>query len=375
MENMAIDRKFDSRVLTELQSVFEERSKLFDQEGSFVHENYGDLKKHRFFSACIPEDLGGGGVSHSAMCQMINKIAQSCGSTALAFSMHQHLIAAAQWKFKHKGVGDEMLSKVANNELILISTGAGDWLGSSGILTKTEGGYLFNGKKHFASQSVAGNVIVTSAQFKKADKSWDVLHFSVPMKNEGIHIIENWNVMGMRASGSHTIEFNDVLIPESSISLARPKDEFHMIWDVVLTVALPLIMSTYVGIAEKAMRLAFSFTNNKGKGKETLPAMIGKMNNALLSAKTQWKALISLANDLDFQPSEQTTVQALSFKTNISKETKEVVSMAMEIVGGQSFFKTNELERLFRDVQASEFHPLPTWQQYEFTGKRLLKNE
>ena len=103
--------------------------------------------------------------------------------------------------------------------------------------------------------------------------------------------------------------------------------------------------------------------------------MVGKMNNALLSATTQWKALIALANDLDFKPSEQTTVQALSFKTNISKETKEVVSMAMEIVGGQSFFKTNELERLFRDVQASEFHPLPTWQQYEFTGKRLLKNE
>jgi hypothetical protein len=45
----------------------------------------------------------------------------------------------------------------------------------------------------------------------------------------------------------------------------------------------------------------------------------------------------------------------------------------MEAIWGQSFYKKNILEKLFRDVQASPFHPLPTWEQYAFTGERLLK--
>ena len=45
----------------------------------------------------------------------------------------------------------------------------------------------------------------------------------------------------------------------------------------------------------------------------------------------------------------------------------------MEIVGGKSYYRKNELERLFRDVQASQFHPLPQWEQFAFNGERLLQ--
>ena len=72
-------------------------------------------------------------------------------------------------------------------------------------------------------------------------------------------------------------------------------------------------------------------------------------------------------------PNETISIQALSYKTNITEGAKQVVAEAMEIVGGHSFYKDNKLERLFRDVQASEFHPLPKWDQYVFTGERLLK--
>ena len=157
---------------------FEKRASAHDKEGAFVHDNYEELKKHSFFSAAIPEELGGGGISHEEMCNVIRIMAQYCSSTALAFSMHQHLIAASLWKLKHKNVGATMLQNVAKHQLVLISTGAADWLGSSGELTKVEGGYLFTGKKHFASQSVAGNVVVTSAQYLNEKNNWQVLHFS-----------------------------------------------------------------------------------------------------------------------------------------------------------------------------------------------------
>jgi alkylation response protein AidB-like acyl-CoA dehydrogenase len=359
----------------QLGKAFEKRASQHDIEGNFVFANYEDLKKHKYFSAAIPKEHGGGGVSHSEMCDIIRTIAKYCSSTALAFSMHQHLIAAANWKLKNKNVGQSMLQNVAENELVLISTGARDWLGSNGELKKTDGGYLFSGKKHFASQSVAGDVVITSAQFLNSDKSWEVLHFSAPMSADGISIADDWNVMGMRATGSQTIEFTEVFIPDSAIALARPKDEFHPVWGVVLTVALPLIMSAYVGIAEKAMEIAIEKGKKYARNSDHLPYMIGKLNNSLLSAQSQLKMMSELTNNFDFKPNEMTNVQVLSYKTNISEDTKRVVAEAMELIGGQSFYRANTLERLFRDVQASPFHPLPKWDQYKFTGDRLLNVE
>ena len=89
--------------------------------------------------------------------------------------MHQHVIAANHYNYINGRPGKALLEKVAANELVLISTGAGDWLASSGSLTKTEDGYLFNGTKHFASGSPAGDVIVTSGPYEDPDAGWQVL--------------------------------------------------------------------------------------------------------------------------------------------------------------------------------------------------------
>ncbi len=352
---------------------FEKRASHYDEFGTFVFENYIDLKAHKFFSAAIPVELGGGGVSHVQMCNIIRIIAQYCGSTALAFSMHQHLIAASLWKFKHKSMGEAMLRNVAKNELVLISTGARDWLGSNGELKKVDDGYLFKGKKHFSSQSTVGDIAVTSATYLNPSEEWQVLHFAVSMKAKGISVKDDWDVLGMRGTGSQTIIFDDVFIPDEAIALARPQNEFHPIWNVVLTVALPLIMAAYVGIAEKAMEIALEKGRNYQRNSKHMPYIIGKLNNALLSAQSQWKAMHELTNNFNFLPSDSITIDMLSYKTNVSEATKQVVAEAMEAIGGQSFYKKNLLERLFRDVQASPFHPLPKWDQYAFTGERLLK--
>lgn len=356
----------------ELGKAFADRAFKHDLEGTFVQENYQELKELKFFSAAVPEALGGGGLSHKEMCEIIRTMAHYCSSTALAFSMHQHLIAAAVWKYTHKGVGEEMLRNVAKHELVLISTGARDWLGSNGELTKVKGGFLFSGTKHFASQSAGGDLAITSGTYLNDEGDWQVLHFSVPMTTNGVSVLDNWDVIGMRGTGSNSILFEEVFIPESAIALSRPQDEFHPVWHVVLTVALPLIMSAYVGIAEKAMELAIEKGRNYHRNQQHISTLIGRLNNTLLSARIEWKAMTKLTNELNFTPEEATTIEMLSHKTNVGENTKKTVEYAMEAIGGQSFYRSNVLERLFRDVQASPFHPLPKWEQFAFTGERIL---
>src|SRR6478609_2313040 len=77
---------------------FADRAGISDQSGSFVAENYVELKAHKLFSAGVPKDFGGGGATHAELCDMVRELAHFCPSTALALSMHTHLVAAAVWR-------------------------------------------------------------------------------------------------------------------------------------------------------------------------------------------------------------------------------------------------------------------------------------
>lgn len=352
---------------------FATRANSADQNDRFVYENYEDLKAHRLFSAMIPRSLGGHGISHSNMCRFLRIIGGYCASTALAFSMHQHLIAANVWKYIHKGEAAATLQKVAEQQLVLVSTGARDWLESNGKMEKVEGGYLLTAKKAFASQSAIGDIMVTSAPYDDPELGPQVLHFPVPFKAEGVKVLDNWYTMGMRSTGSHTIELTNVFIPETAVALKRPQGEFHMVWNVVLTVAMPLIMSAYTGIAEKAVSLAIKKGKSQRAYKPYINSSIGALHNQLTSTQLAMDDMIRLSNDLQFKPSNELGNAMLTRKTLVANNAIQTVKMAMEIIGGQAFFRNQGFERLFRDVQAGQFHPLPEKDQHLFTGNFLLK--
>jgi alkylation response protein AidB-like acyl-CoA dehydrogenase len=113
---------------------FASRAVEHDENDQFVSANWEELKKEKLFSAMVPKELGGAGLSHAEMCSLIREMAHYCPSTALAFSMHQHLVAAAVWNYRQGNPGEKLLRKVAGDESVLISTGAKDWLSSSGSL-------------------------------------------------------------------------------------------------------------------------------------------------------------------------------------------------------------------------------------------------
>ena len=81
-------------VARELGADFASRAAAHDVHDSFVAENYDILKEYKVFSAGVPVALGGGGASHAELCHLLRELAQHCGSTALALSMHTHLLAA-----------------------------------------------------------------------------------------------------------------------------------------------------------------------------------------------------------------------------------------------------------------------------------------
>ena len=356
----------------ELGREFEKRAADYDRAGSFVAENYAALKEHGFFKATVPEELGGDGVSYSTMAEVLRILGQYDGSTALSLSMHQHLLAATIWKYRHGQGGEALLKHIAAEQRVLISTGARDWLESNGEMIRAEGGYRVRAMKFFASQSAIGDLLVTSAPYLDPEKGWQVLHFPVPMIAEGVSVLNDWHTLGMRGTGSQTVKLDGVFVSEGSVTLRRPRGEFHPMFNIVIAVAMPYVMSVYVGIAQKAARIAVETAKGQKRSKPHLPGSIGAMVNQLTSAELNVKDMIRLTNDLDFKPENQVGQEVLARKTNAANACIGVVTKAMEIVGGQGFYESFGLERLFRDVQAANYHPLPEKEQQQSLGEYIL---
>jgi alkylation response protein AidB-like acyl-CoA dehydrogenase len=359
------------RVIDELGPSFAERARDHDENDTFVADNYADLKKHRFFSAQIPTELGGGGVPHSEMCDLIRRLGSYCSSTGLATSMHQHLVAAAVWNYKHGKPGQKLLEKVVAGELVLISTGAKDWLESNGSVERVEGGYKVSAVKVFASGSPAGDMVITSAPYEDPEEGWQVLHFPVPLSAEGARIDEVWRAHGMRGTGSNNIVLEGVHVPEEAVALKRPQGEYHPAWNVILTVALPLIAAAYVGIAEAAAAIARERAK-KSPTDPVLPILMGEMENQLATAQAMHRSGVAWANDWDFEPTVENGNAALVHKTIIVRAAAATVAKAVEAAGGPGYLRGSVLERLSRDVTAGNFHPLAEKRQQLFTGRLAM---
>jgi alkylation response protein AidB-like acyl-CoA dehydrogenase len=350
---------------------FAARAAAHDANDSFVADNYTDLKKHRVFSAGVPAELGGGGASHAQLCALLRELAHYCGSTALALSMHTHLLAATVWRWRQGQPVEALLQRTASEEIVLVSTGASDWLDSSGTAEKVDGGFRVTARKVFCSGAPLGTLLITSAPYDDPQNGPTVLHFPVPFTAQGVTVMDNWRTFGMRATGSHDVMLEGVFVPESAIALRRPQGKWHPFWNVVVAVAMPLIMSVYVGIAEAAHDLALRQVVKKRADLHT-PYLVGEMENALVTAQMALQGMVDIAANYDFKPVDQTASAIMTRKTIAAQATILTVEKALEVVGGAGFFRSVGLERLLRDVHGASFHPLPEKRQLLFTGRLAL---
>jgi len=350
---------------------FAEGSAERDAGDVFVAEHYDVLKEHKVFSALVPADLGGGGASHSAMCAFLRQLAHYSPSTALSVSMHQHLVAAAVYNHRNGRPGRALLERVAASELVLVSTGANDWMESNGSAERADGGFRITARKPFGSGSPKGGVLATSAPFEDPKEGWQVLHFAVPFSAQGVSLADDWRTLGMRATGSNTVILDKVFVPDEAIMLRRPRGRFHPAWNVILTVAMPLIMSVYTGVAEAAATIGQELAK-KHPHDPVVPYLLGELTNHLTAAQLAADDMVRLANDLDFTMSLELTNAILVRKTIVAERVLATVEKALEAAGGAGFYRKAGLERLLRDAHGAQFHPLSAKRQHRFTGRIAL---
>jgi acyl-CoA dehydrogenase len=359
-----------TKLADELGIRFAARAAEYDANDAFVAQNYEELKERRVFAAAVPAELGGGGATVAEIAGFLRTLAHHCGSTALALSMHTHLVATAAWRWRNqKAPVDGLLKRVASEQIVLVSTGAADWLQGTGTAEKVDGGWRVTGCKIFCSGAPAGGMMMTTAVTQDPAEGPTVLQIAVPVNAPGVKVQDNWRALGMRGTGSHDITLEDVFVPDAAVALRRPSGKWHPLLHVVSLVALPVLFSVYVGVAEAARELALEMARRRRDDRQ-LQAAVGGMENELVAAQLALSRMVELA--MIAQPSAHTTAETTSCRALLGRAVRATVDKAMDVAGGGSFFRAAKLERLFRDVQGSRFHPLQDSPQMLLAGRVAL---
>jgi alkylation response protein AidB-like acyl-CoA dehydrogenase len=342
-----------------------------DQDDSFVAENYDRLRAEGLLEAGVPAELGGGGATIAELAEMLRQIAHGCSSTALALSMHTHQVAFPAWRWHHqpetRAKTEPVLKRVADEKIGLLSSGGGDWIGGSGRAEKVEGGYRITALKRFVSGAPAGTLLMTSAI--SDEDGGTVLHFGCPMSAPEVTVLDTWRALGMRGTGSHDVKIDGLFIADDKVGAKRPAGQWHPIFLMLGTIAFPLIYAVYLGIAERARDIAVEIAGRGPVSSRSLQRA-GDMDTALCATRLAHGHMVAAA--MLNAPSPATVNAVMTGRRLVEENALRTVERAMELAGGAGFYRRAELERLFRDIQASRYHPLQKEVQAEFAGALAL---
>jgi alkylation response protein AidB-like acyl-CoA dehydrogenase len=358
-------------IAQELGAVFAQRAKETADEDAFVADNIALLKESGLVEAGVPAALGGGDASVDELSGMLRTLGYHCGSTALAFSMHTHQVAIPAWRWTHQNATpvEPLLKRVASERIILLSSGGSDWIGGSGKAEKTEGGYRITARKTFSSCAPAGDLLMTGAVLESEGEEPVVLHFGIPMNSPHVKLENTWRTLGMRGTGSHDVLIDGHVVPDAAVAVRRKAGEWHPLFQIIATIAFPLVYSVYVGVAESARDIAIDLAKKRKPNHHTV-ALAGRMETELTAARLalDWMLAAVRLN----APSAETVNQVMTGKQLAARHAIAAVELAMEVAGGAGFYRAAGLERRFRDIQAARYHPLQSGTQAEYAGAMAL---
>ena len=138
-----------------------------------------------------------------------------------------------------------------------------------------------------------------------------------------------------------------------------------------MTVAIPIFMAPYIGVAERAAVMARESVARRAP-EPVLLQSLGELGNALTVAQMAFREMIEIAANFDFAPSTEDANRQLIRKTIAANAVIATVNKAVEVVGGGALFRNVGIERLWRDIQGAQFHPLPEKKQLAFSGRVAL---
>ncbi len=349
-----------ARKAEELAAHFAGRAMRHDQEGSFPFENFADLREAGYLKLTVPQEFGGNGLSLYALVMLQERLAYGDGSTALAVGWHvgQILHIRTTRKWPEAIFADLCRSVVSDGTMInTFASEAASGSPSRGgkpetAAIPTDGGWRITGRKTFSTLSPILDRFVVSAYIPDEDCASDFL----VERTDRVTVVETWDTLGMRATGSHDVVLDDAFV-SSAMRLSGKGTDDGGGW-------LLHIPACYMGIAMAARDFALEFArsyrpNNLDAPIASLPSVQRSIGEMEVELRTARSLLYSAADRWDREENNRPSLKpelGLA-KYTVTNNAIKIVDLAMRIVGGTSLSRELPLERYYRDVRAGLHNP------------------
>ena len=347
---------------------FAPRAEQHDREGSFPFENIARLKETGYTTITTPKEYGGWGATPLTFVLAQEQLAQGCCATAFAINMHCNTVGFYT-PFMNHAQKEFYLGNVGRNQKLMNAFyteggGARSIMSPNTKARKVPGGYILNGRKVFSTLVPAVDYFGVSTSLDGYDGPFSGgCAFFLPRDTPGLKVIETWDAMGMRATGSHTIELNDVFASSDRLI----GEEGHLFEDFAQVAHWYCLSfsAVYLGIGQASYNYVLDYARTRKLQKSGQMVghvpwnrfAIGEMYNRLEACRTM---IYTVARDISEKRSygerQLPTVEML--RTFVAENMLEVSNLAARVAGGQGYLKGNPLERYFRDLRSAPLHTL-----------------
>jgi alkylation response protein AidB-like acyl-CoA dehydrogenase len=374
-----------------------ERAAEHDREATFPFEGVEALKESGFFAAPVPAEHGGLGVT-SVHDLVVASSRLARGDASLAIGVNMHLVAVhnlVRRLHAAEATGNDRraaalagsLQALARDRVVMaaaISEPQQDLARPRTVAARTDSGWRVDGRKVFCTMSPAADVLYTAVTFLGDDGVDRYGYALVPTDAKGVEIHDDWDALGMRASGSHSVTFADVPLPASALRGGFPVGDTVAYLERNLTAGL-FHAAASLGIAEAAHAVALEPLSRNGGAAGRGRILVAENAVDLATSRAVLGRAAGLIDDhyaanprAERLDDEMTALfaETQAAKTFGADAAMRVVDRALALSGGAGYMAHHPLSRAYRDVRAAAFmHPLGANRAYEFLARVALGGE
>jgi L-evernosamine nitrososynthase len=384
-------------IADELSEQLAARAADHDRDGTYPFEAIDALKATGYFAAPVPVELGGLGVS-SAHDLVVASSRLARGDASVAIGVNMHLVAvlnmerrrqvavAAGAARRARGFAAS-LERVAHDGIVLaaaISERGQDLTRPGTLATRTESGWRIDGRKMFCTMSPAATDLYVAITYADDEGTERYAYAMVPTDAPGVVVHDDWDALGMRASGSNSVTLEGVTVPESGVRGGFRAGDPLPYMERNLVAGL-FHASASLGIAESADAIARRGIAGRVNG-DARPRMQVADNAVDLAASrgvlSRAAALIdghraaNPASDGSAEELGALFAEAQAAKAFVNEAAARIVDRALALSGGAGYVNGSPLARAYRDVKAGSFmHPLGANRAYDYLGHVALGEE
>ena len=348
-----------------------------DEQERFPEENRRRLAELGMMGICYPKEYGGGGHSYLAYIAVIEELAKHCSTTSVMLSDHHSLGSYPLSEFGTEEQKQKYLVPLLKGEKLgafaVTEPSAGSDLGNQQTSAVDMGDYwLLNGSKIFITNAGAADVFFVLAMTDKSQGTKGISAFIIEKGFQGFKIGKLEDKMGIRASSTCELIFEDCIVPKENLVGELGKGFKYAM--MTLDGGRVGIAAQAVGIAEGAIEETVKYVQERKQfGRRLSQFQNTQFELAQMRANTEAAKLLVYQAACAKDDHEAFSHKAAMAKLTASRNASDVTRRCLQLYGGYGYTKDYPIERMMRDAKITEIYEGTSEVQRMVISGALLK--